>query len=194
MPHSHFVPRSRPSQVTKHMRSHAGAAICALLTLTHGSAFAQPAKESVLMQVRSNRVASTTKCAVEPFVAVAPPSQPETGSTLCAVGGPFGAGMVGVGAPTVPQFAGGTIHLNRTFTFNAGDALSIRTVFNFADQIRAGTGGVNYFNGTWEITGGVGAFKNLRGQGTLTNAIASKSNVPPPPEFAREELVGWVTR
>ena len=59
-------------------------------------------------------------------------------------------------------------------------------------QVRTDNGGVNYFDGSWAITGGSGAFEGLRGQGTLMVAIGSNANVPPPAEYAREELVGSV--
>jgi hypothetical protein len=173
--------------------------ILAALSLIPGAASAQPTKSDVLMQVRSNGVPSLTKCGLDGFVAAPTPPQPETGATLCAIGGPFGAGMVGVLVPPTPKFAGhsGTIQLDRTFNFNNGtaDALTIRTIVHATAQIRPGTGGINYFEGSWEITGGTGLFAGQQGQGTVTVALGSHApGGPPPPQFGREELVGWVTK
>jgi hypothetical protein len=173
--------------------------ILAALSLIPGAASAQPTRSDVLMQVRSNSVPSLIKCNLDGFVAAPTPPQPEIGATLCAIGGPFGAGMVGVLVPPVPKFAGnsGTIQLDRIFNFNNGmaDALTIRTIVHAAAQIRPGTGGINYFEGSWEITGGTGLFAGLQGQGTVTVALGShEPGRPPPPQFGREELVGWVTK
>lgn len=174
-------------------KAKAAAAIVGLLTLV-GSATADVTRESVAMQVRTNFVASTTRCALDSFVVAPPAAQPEVGGTLCAIGGPFGDGMVGVGLPFDAKFVG-TIHADRTFTFNNGtDAIYLRTVFNFVGLVPADNGGINYFSGSWQITGGSGAFEGLHGEGTLTAAIASTANTPPPPEYTREELVGWVRR
>jgi hypothetical protein len=148
-------------------------------------------RAAVVMEVRTSFDGSASRCDLYTFVAA--PPQPEVGATLCAIGGPFGDGAVGTVLPSARKFAGTTIHLDRTVTFNDTDALYISTVFNFTEQVRAGTGGLNYFSGTWEITGGTGAFASLRGQGSLVNAIVSNVNVPPPPQYAREELVGWVS-
>jgi hypothetical protein len=175
-------------------KAYAAAAISGLLTLV-GSASADVTRESIAIQVRTNFVPSTTRCALDSFVVAPSPAQPEVGATVCAMGGPFGDGMVGVDTGINPRFAGSTIHLDRTFTFNNGaDAVYIRTKFVVDRQVVADSGGINYLNGSWEITGGSGAFEGLHGQGSLRIAIASTVNIPPPPEYAREELVGWVKR
>ena len=171
----------------------------AFLSVIPGSTPAQPARQDVLMQVRSSGAPSLTKCNLDGFVAAPVPPQPETGATLCAIGGPFGAGMVGILVPPVPKFAGnsGTIQLDRTFDFNNGttDTLIIRTIVHAAAQLRPGTGGINYFEGSWEIIGGTGAFKGAKGQGSLTVALGSHAaGGPPPPEYGREELVGWASQ
>jgi hypothetical protein len=151
------------------------------------------------MQVRSNGIPSLTKCNLDGFVAAPTSPQPETGATLCVIGGLFGAGMVGVLVPPVPKFAGdsGTIQLDRTFDFNNGtaDTVTIRTLVHPTAQIRPGTGGINYFEGSWEVTGGTGLFAGLQGQGSVTVALGSHAlGGPPPPQFGREELVGWTTK
>jgi hypothetical protein len=175
-------------------KAYAAAALAGLLTLV-GSASADVSREYIAIQVRTNFVPSTTRCALDSFVVAGPAAQPEVGATVCAMGGPFGDGVVGVDLGVDAKFAGATIHLDRTFTFNNGaDAVYIRTLFNFGPQVLADNGGINYVSGTWEITGGSGAYEGLRGRGTLTNAFGSTVNAPPPPEYAREELVGWVKR
>jgi hypothetical protein len=164
-----------------------------LLAVAPAVAEAQ-ARQSILVRVEDGFI--TNGCGVDTFAATGP-GQSHSGGTMCVLGGPFGAGMIGTTVSAIPKFSGnsGTIQLNRTFSFNNGrDTLSVRTVFNFTDKIFAGpVGGFNHFNGTWEITGGTGAFAGLNGQGTLTNDIGSDANVPPPPEFQREEWVGWVS-
>jgi hypothetical protein len=160
--------------------------------LVSASASAQPSRQSILVRVEGGFV--TTGCDVGTFKS-AGTALPHVGGTLCAVGGPFGAGMTATAQSAVPKFAGnsGTIQLDRTFTFSdPKDTITVRTIFNFTDKIFAGSGGLNYFNGTWSITGGTGLFTGLKGQGTLTNAIGSTTDVPPPPQFTHEEWVGWV--
>ena len=151
------------------------------------------------MHIRSNGLASLTGCSIDFFVAAPTPPQPQTGATICALGGPFGAGMVGVLVPPQPKFAGesGTIELDRTFNFNNGtaDTLVIRTIVRASEQIRPGTGSINYFQGSWEITGGTGVFAGLQGQGAVTVALGSHNpDKVSPPEFGREELVGWAAK
>src|SRR5262245_13816597 len=166
-----------------------------VLVLMRGAiAEAQGSQEPVLMQLRSNFEASKTGCNLFSFVAAPAPNHPEAGSTLCAMGGPFGAGMVGTVAGPFPKFAGPTIHLDRTVSFSPTDAIHLQTDFVLAAAVVAGPGGINYFSGSWKITGGTGAFAGLAGQGTVVNAIVSTVNPPPPPQYAREEFVGWAIR
>jgi hypothetical protein len=165
--------------------------LCSEVLIPATAGGATSPRAAVVMHVRTSFDGSASRCDLYSFVAA--PPQPEVDATLCAIGGPFGDGMVGTTLPTAPKFAGTTIQLDRTVTFNETDALYLRSVFNFKEGVQAGTGGLNYFSGTWEITGGTGAFAGLRGQGTLVNAIVSNVNVPPPPQYAQEELVGWVS-
>jgi hypothetical protein len=138
------------------------------LALMHGGAAeAQGVKENVMMHVRANFVPSTTGCSLFSFVAAPPSSQPEASATLCAIGGPFGPGMVGTVLGPFPSFAGITIHvLDRIVSFNATDAIFLRLTFLTEAGIDAGTGGVDYLSGNWKITGGTGVFSGLSGQGT----------------------------
>jgi hypothetical protein len=166
------------------------------LILVSASAAAQPAKQSVVMQMRSNGVASTTECAIDPFVVAPKPPQPQTGTSVCVMGGPFGTGMVGVSIPQQPDFHGnsGVITQDSTFSFNNGhDTVLIRTVVNFQEEVPASAGGVRYFTGTWEITGGTGAFDGIQGQGVATLELGFLTIIQPPPSFARDDLIGWVT-
>jgi hypothetical protein len=171
----------------------------AILSIVSGSASAQPVRQDVVIHIQSNGVASLAGCSIDFFIAAPAPPQPQKGATLCALGGPFGAGMVGVLVPAVPKFAGnsGTIQLDRTFNFNNGtlDTLIVRTVVHASEQIRPATGSINYFEGSWEITGGTGVFAGLQGQGSVTVALGSHNPaVVSPPEYGREELIGWAVR
>ena len=171
------------------------AAVFIILALMRaGVAETQGSQEAVLMQLRTNFVASTTGCSLFSFVAAPAPAQPEVGATLCAMGGPFGTGMVGTVVGPPPKFAGSTIHLDRIVYFNTGDAIYLRTLFETQAQVDAGTGGIVYFSGNWKITGGTGAFAGLAGEGSLVNAAVSNVNVPPPPQYAQEQFVGWTIR
>lgn len=165
------------------------------LVLMHGgAAVAQVSKADVMMQVRVNFAPSTIGCNVFSFVAAPPPAQPELGATLCAIGGPFGAGMVGIVEGPFPSFAGLTIHiLDRIVSFSSTDAIYLRILFRDEAGIDTGTGGVVYHVGGWKITGGTGAFSGLSGAGSTVSSVVSNFNVPPPPEYVVEELVGRVT-
>jgi len=142
-----------------------------------------------------NFVPSTTGCSLFSFVAAPPLAQPAVGATLCAIGGPFGAGMVGIVVGPEPSHAGLTVHIvDRIAYFSPTDAIFLSIMFKADAQVDAGTGGVVYLSGNWSITGGTGVFSGLSGQGTAVNALVSDVNVPPPPEYAQEDLVGWVSR
>lgn len=164
----------------------------ASLSATSSIAVPPVTREAVVMQLHTNFVASTSVCSLFSFVSATPPQQPAVGATLCAFGGPFGGGIVGTVVTTAIRHAGQTIQLDRTVSFGGTDVIYVRAVFQLLETVSGGSGGLNYFSGTWDITGGTGAFGELRGQGTLVNAVVSNDNVPPPPQFADESLVGWV--
>lgn len=158
-----------------------------------GGAEAQPSQTSVLMQIRQNFTASTEVCELFSFVAAKPPKRPPAPNTLCAIGGPFGAGMVGTFVDTFTT-QGITIQFDRTVTFATGQVYMRGVGQNVATVDLGDAGGVIYFTGTWNITGGTGAFAGLNGQGTSANAAVFTSNHEPPPDYGEGQLVGWVSQ
>ena len=143
------------------MMRYTWAALLAVPLLMHfGGAEAQNSRASVLIELHGDAVASTTRCSLLSFVAAPPLSQPDVNESLCAIGGPFGAGMVGL-VTTGFNFGRGTLQFDDTIAFSPTDVLTIHNVMLNTDTVVAGppgsdqttTGGVQYFTGTWSITG-----------------------------------------
>ena len=174
-----------------------------------GGAEAQNSKVSVLMQMhgpvpqppQSPPFLSTTRCSLLTFVAGVPPSQPDDKVTVCAIGGPFGAGMVGIVESGNPHI-GNTITADEALTFSPMDVLYIHIVLTSTDTVMAGppgsnphiTGGLQYLSGSWVITGGTGVFAGLKGNGERVQATVSNQGTPPYayPQYFDAQLVGFV--
>ena len=111
--------------------------------------------------------------------------------------------MVGI-VQSGPPHISNTITADEALTFSPTDVLYIHSVLTSTDTVMAGppgsdphtTGGLQYLQGSWTITGGTGVFAGLKGNGERVQATVSNQGVPGTPtvrpQYFDAQLVGFV--